>query len=346
MINGSWLDRALSVGRPIRKVLVGVRPGERGREELRGSLEVTRALGATVQIARAIPLENGESGLEIFLTEEDMEGLRGSGLQDLDRMMARVGISPSELIGRNVEIGPAFKVVTETARHIGADLIILWAPAGHGQERHRPGSTVDRVLRCTPCSTLILRRHAPLRIERVLAPVDFSPDSAAALRSGLQFLTQLGTTRGVEVGTLFVLRKLQRRVASQFTTEQIDKFALEELARFTRENSREWTGWVRSRLRIGEPRHEVVRELGEHPADLLVLGLHGHGFHHRALIGSVAVHLAGLGSCSVYVGPPLERNVMSREITGAPSDAALGRVDSRPLRSAVRETNGEKGLGQ
>jgi nucleotide-binding universal stress UspA family protein len=331
MMNDNRSRRFLRSRGPVRRVLIGAPPGDWGRKELRACLEVIRALGASAQITRAIPLENGESGLEVFLTAEDMERLRVSALRDLDRMLESVGLAPGELIGRNMGTGPPFKVMTETARAVGADLIILWAPVGHGPERLLLGSTADRVLRCTPCSTLILRTHCPLRIRRVLAPVDLSADSAVALQSGLQFLTQLGTTKGIEVETLFVLKQLQRRIASQFTPDQIDRFALEELARFTRENSSEWNGWVRSRLRVGEPRHQVALELAEHPADLLLIGLHGHGFHHRALIGSVASYLAGHARCSVFVGPPLDRNLMPRNL----ADAAERRRPTRTGDAAI-----------
>ena len=204
--------------------------------------------------ARSAVGRSSGSGLELLLTSDDVDSLRDTGVQQLEHQIRSLGIADNELIGRNVEIGPPHKVLADTAWRIGADLLVVGASEPNGSHPRLLGSTADRVLRCAPCPILILKGGSTLRVRRVLAPVDLSPCSACALRSGLGFLSQLGKRRGVEVETRFVLSALHRQLASQFSPRQIDQFALEELARFTRDNSMEWKGWVRSRIRIGDPR--------------------------------------------------------------------------------------------
>jgi nucleotide-binding universal stress UspA family protein len=45
-------------------------------------------------------------------------------------------------------------------------------------------------------------------------------------------------------------------------------------------------------VRVGKPHDEILRAAQEHGADLIALGVHGHGALERALFGSTAYHVA------------------------------------------------------
>jgi nucleotide-binding universal stress UspA family protein len=61
---------------------------------------------------------------------------------------------------------------------------------------------------------------------------------------------------------------------------------------------------VETAVLSGEPRVEILRELEERPADLVVLGTHGRGGWDRLVLGSVASTVARKALCSVLVVPP------------------------------------------
>jgi nucleotide-binding universal stress UspA family protein len=97
---------------------------------------------------------------------------------------------------------------------------------------------------------------------------------------------------------------LQRQVAPQFTPEQVDRFASEELDRFIEMTAGEAAGRVRRKVRTGNTREEIEAELAESGADLVVLGTHGLGGFDRLVIGSVASDVVRHAPCSVLVVPP------------------------------------------
>jgi len=148
---------------------------------------------------------------------------------------------------------------------------------------------------------------------RVLAPVDLSRTSGLAVETGTRFLKQMGADESTAIEALFVLSPIQRQMASQFSPEQIDRMAKEELLRFTFEHTESWDGTIETKVRVGEARHQLLKNLEEDPVDLIVVGSHGHGTLRRALIGSVAGRLAHRASCSVLFVPHEEEASMVEE---------------------------------
>ncbi|HSF42348.1 MAG TPA: universal stress protein, partial [Thermoanaerobaculia bacterium] len=183
----------------------------------------------------------------------------------------------------------------------GAGLLVVGATEG-GRIARLLGSTADRVLRRAHCPVLVVRGELPVPPERVVASVDLSPLSAEAFRRGLGILRGLGAASAIEV--LFVLSVLQRQVAPQFTPEQVDRFAAEELDRFVAAHAGGEAAGLRRKVRTGNVREEILEELRETPADLVVLGTHGLGGFDRMAIGSVAADVVREAPCSVLVIRP------------------------------------------
>jgi nucleotide-binding universal stress UspA family protein len=60
---------------------------------------------------------------------------------------------------------------------------------------------------------------------------------------------------------------------------------------------------VSTAVLVGSPATEIVRYAGEHAADVIVLGSHGHGVVKRYMLGSVAERVIRQADCSVLVVP-------------------------------------------
>lgn len=238
--------------------------------------------------AEALAGFDWSASVEQSLREQLRDQARRTGLAEL------AAFRPEHLV---LAIRPAHLALTEVAAETAADLLVVGA-----SERPWPAlsSTADRVLRKARCPVLVVRPAAPFPPRRVLLPVDFSEVSAGALRCGADLLAGLGDARS-EV--LFVLNPLTAGGSLQFTQAQMSRLAADELVRFTKAHAAA-AAPPSLKVRIGYPAQEIVRELADREADLVVLGTHGHGRLERLLIGSVTADVLREAPCSVLAVPP------------------------------------------
>lgn len=215
-----------------------------------------------------------------------------SGIADLP------GFAPDQAC---LLMGSPHRQIVEMARKVHADLIVIGASEGGAVHRAFLGSTADRVVRKAPCPVLVVRSETAFPPARVMAPVDLSPVSANALRWGLSLLKGIGASPEIEA--LFVLNALEVDGSLQFTPDQIERFANDELHRFLEENAGA-APHATSRVLTGFPREEILRNLDERKVDLVILGTHGRSGFERLMIGSVAAQVLERATCNVLLVPP------------------------------------------
>lgn len=289
----------------IRTVLIGTDLDRDSDTLLSTGVQVARAAGARIHVAYAFPPPMGfmnelGAGVNDAVLAQETEQVR----EALSAQVRKAGIAAEELAGETLRTGVAHRVLPDLVEETGADMVIIGATAG-GMLHRRLGSTADRVLRRTTRPVLVVRGGLPVPPRRVLAPVDLSPLSAEAFRRGLAILSQMGG--GTEVEALFVLNVIQRQVAPQFTPQQVDRFAAEELDRFVDQHAGSVAGiagQVRRKVRPGNTREEIFAEIADFRPDVILLGTHGLGGFDRLVIGSVAADVAREAPCSVLVVPP------------------------------------------
>jgi nucleotide-binding universal stress UspA family protein len=294
----------------IEMVLIGTSLGEESDQVVRSGLAVARAAGARAFLMHAAQLEPVLAGYEAGAgpaLEHEQLAQRG---EELRRQIERLGLGGPELAGSRVLTGAPHRVLTETAREIGADLIMVGATGSGPFAAELLGSTADRVLRKAPCPVLVVRGELPVPPRRVLAPVDLSPLSGDSFRCGLMMLAQIAGTAGnseIQVRTVHALSLLDALAFRQRTgtsVEEAERHASAQLGQFILENQSGVPFPLKAEVVPGEPRMEILRELEEHPADLLILGTHGRGGMDRLVLGSVASTVARKAPCSVLVIPP------------------------------------------
>jgi nucleotide-binding universal stress UspA family protein len=179
---------------PLQTVLIGSSLGDESDQVVRSGLAVARAAGARVLLVHVVEIEphlvNVQAGLAADLTAEQVAGREES----LHRQIERLGVGGLELAGARVLTGAPHRVLVETARSAGADLIVVGA-AGAGPFAELLGSTADRVVRKASCPVLLVRGQLRVPPRRILAPVDLSSISGDAFRCGLDLLAQLSRPR-------------------------------------------------------------------------------------------------------------------------------------------------------
>jgi universal stress protein E len=295
----------------IRTVLVGT-DLDRASESLVGTaLALARAAGAKVHVVYAFNppvgfLSELGAGFDPAILAEEEQRCR----EALAAQVAHLGLgagTAAELHGQSVRTGAPHRVLSELAKEIGADLVVVGATAG-GRLQRRLGSTADRVLRRAECPVLVVRGDLRLPLRKILAPVDLSTLAADSFRTGLDLLAQVGGGAAPEVEALFILSVIQRQVAPQFTPEQVDRFAADELRRFVEAHAGAGAGETKRKVRAGSTREEISAEIADFRPDLVLLGTHGTGGFDRMVIGSVAADVSREAPCSVLVVPPKSVN--------------------------------------
>ncbi len=288
----------------IETILVGTSLDEQSDPVVRAGVRLAKHTGARLYVvhAHALPVAyfaapSGFTSVSPDLLEAESQARQ----RMLDSQLERLGIDPDGLAGTIARAGAPHRLLLETAAEVGADLIVIGARETAGRVLH--GSTTDRVLRKAACPVWVVAGESELPPKRVLAPVDLSPLSAESLLKAMAMLGELGGS-AEELGTLFVLEDEERESSTQFTPEQIDRLAHEELDRFVDRLPTQNGHTIRRTVRIGDIRKQIHNEIEVSAADLLVLGTHGRSGFERFLLGSVAVDMAGQANCHVLVVPP------------------------------------------
>ncbi|HSF43613.1 MAG TPA: universal stress protein [Thermoanaerobaculia bacterium] len=305
MTSQNSLSPLLRCHRPLRTVLIGTSLGDESDQVVRAGLGIARAAGARVALVHAAPLEPLPIDIGPGLDIE--RELIARCHEELSRQIERIGIQKLELAGSEVRVGAPYRILAEAAQRIGADLIVVGATGSGPFAAELLGSTADRVLRKAFCPVLVVREGFQVPPRRVLAPVDLSTLSGDAFRCGLDFLSQLEGCGEIRVQAVYAssfMDALAVRHRTGIPLEEVERSAGEELRRFVLENRSEAPFEVETAVLPGEARFEILRELGEHPADLVILGTHGRGGMDRLVLGSVASTVARKAPCSVLVISP------------------------------------------
>jgi nucleotide-binding universal stress UspA family protein len=286
--------------KPLKNIVIGTSLTGHSDGVVRTGLAIAKATGATPWLIHAgSPLfDPSGAGVDAIWTEKNWNNLRELLHEQARRtwLAALPGFSPGQV---RLTLGAAHREIVDLARSVQADLVVI----GVAESAGVLGSTADRVIRKAPCPVLAVRSEAAFPPNRVEIPVDLSPISANALRQGLGFLAQSGFPLS-EAEVLFVLNPFEVGGSINFSAEQIQRFAGEELRRFVAMHAPEGARPQSTRVRTGYAREEIVAALGERKVDLAVLGTHGRSGFERLMLGSVAAGVLRSSGCNLLVVPP------------------------------------------
>lgn len=143
-----------------------------------------------------------------------------------------------------------------------------------------------------------------MHVKTILVPCDFSEHSERAVAWALQ----LAADRGAKVVLLHVVG-IFARGAFPAEVSWLDMTRLEaELLANAERRLKEFVGQkgsapvtIETRAVVGDPAWEVCREAKREPADLIVMGSHGHTGLAHVLLGSVAERVVQHAPCPVLV---------------------------------------------
>jgi len=291
----------------IQKILVGTTLEPGSDAVVRVAARLARRSGAELHLfhAHALPMAffAGPSGMTT-ISPDILESEQTLRREMLAKQLERVGIDRDRVGGEVIRAGAPHRMLLEASAQIRPDLIVIGASEHPDRPLH--GSTTDRVLRKATCPVWVVGGGAERPPRQVVAPVDLSSLSEESLLRGLDLLDAMVSDGETPPRSeaLFVLTREERDSSSQFTAEQIERMAAEELERFIARLDRGQPRGLSSKVRVGEIRGEILEEIGEAKADLIVIGTHGRSGFERFLLGSVATDMASRAPCDVLIVPP------------------------------------------
>jgi nucleotide-binding universal stress UspA family protein len=230
-------------------------------------------------------------------------------VEDAAKRLRSCGLQAEAKVGQG---DPKTVILDHATELLDADLIIMGAHGSSSIERFLLGSVSRSVLRHAHCSVELVRPSpAPAGTPlKVLLAVDGSTGSHEAAQSvaarpwprtaefrvlsvvdlHLSALQVAFEIPGLDAAHL----EAQRAAAMQRTEDAIDS------ARAILEDAGLQTAPSVSVLAAG-PKEVILEEAAAWPADLIVLGSHGHGALDRFLLGSTSETVATHAACSVAV---------------------------------------------
>lgn len=289
----------------IKTVLAGTSLDLASDAVVRAAVEIARRCGADLHLFHAHSLPVAYFAAPSGLTSVGpglLEGERQVRQQLLRQQLERLGVDEGAVAGTTIEAGAAHRMLLETADDVGADLVVMGSSETDGLALL--GSTTDRVLRKSKVPVWVVDGRPRLPPVEVLAPVDLSPLAEECVGRGLRILDRICGSDPPRVEALFVLTHEEIEGSRQFEPEQIRRLADEELESFALRLDPEGRRGLRTEVREGEIRSEILRDVAEKPIDLVVLGTHGRSGFERFLLGSVAADVAARAPISVLVVPP------------------------------------------
>lgn len=219
-----------------------------------------------------------------------------------------------------VRYGHPAAEILKLAGTLPADLIVLSTHGRTGLDRVLMGSVAQDVVRRAKCPVLVVRKHErdfaslpsdraqPLRLQRILVPIDFSEGSRQTLKYAVSFARQYGGKLSLchsipppsvpweeeySVTAGHTLFEIQRETALREFKRLMDMMVPEALR-------------LPSEVEIGAPLAQIPDYATHTGADLIICGRHGQGRLQHALLGSVAEGLARHAPCPVLIVPSHE----------------------------------------
>lgn len=291
-----------------KRILVPTDFSEGSKDALPYAVGVAREMGAALTLVyvvhtppRAVLLASGVILEEKLLMQEAQKRLE---LFHEREILADIPIACAVLKGN------PWDEITRVAADQKFDLIVMATHGRTGLKHFWFGSVAENVVRHAPCSVLTVRQQ-PIRaylpgeisvpVKRVLAPIDFSELSLAALESTVALAEKFAA----RVDIIYVNQPpsyTDAEYANLFMTEPGLQESLEARMADVKEKIPGLKAVMGNFLiRVGSPAFEIVQAALILDSDLITIATHGHTGLKRLALGSTAEKVVRHATCPVLL---------------------------------------------
>lgn len=251
-----------------------------------------------IHVAASYPVPGKQSSPPSFQEEGEnlvrahLDSFRGAGGVDADITI--------------VQGGEVFAHILEIAHKTKADLIVMGM---HGKRNFRDlfiGTTIERVVRKGTRPVLMVMDKPVGPYEHILAGIDFTPASRAALRLAMQISPKavfhaLHTydmpVYHSETAYLYVESTALAEEAQQ---KKLDAFLKTEITHFKKENN-DLLPRLTGKVMQGPVCETLARKAKEEKADMMTLGAHGRHSLVFSKLGGVAEDVLANPPCDILI---------------------------------------------
>lgn len=190
--------------------------------------------------------------------------------------------------------------ITDHAREVGAELIILGTHGRTGLANLLLGSVAAQVLRHASCSVLAVRPTivAAEFPKRILVTTDFSPAATAALEAAAHLARRFD---GASLTLVHVYETMSKPFTDHPAYRAYADVDSELRAALSKLGNEHLTADVSTELLVGESAANAIVEYAKNNQfDLITVATHGRTGLSRLLLGSVAEKVTRLAACPVW----------------------------------------------
>jgi nucleotide-binding universal stress UspA family protein len=241
------------------------------------------------------------------------------GEKERERIMAEMrsfaervpsGLRPDLRIGEAADI---HREILAQAQATHADLLVIGSHGRSGFEKLLLGSVTEKVIRKTPCPTMVVPRLAPetaansaVQFRRILCSVDFSEGSLRALEYAVT-LAEEGDAQLTVLHVIEVPPELRENpLAEGFDVDRVraeaEARSLQHLRELIPQDARTYST-VETQVREGAAYWEILKAAAERSVDLIVMGVQGRGALDLVLFGSNTARVCRTARCPVLIVP-------------------------------------------
>jgi nucleotide-binding universal stress UspA family protein len=291
--------------------------GADGADVLRMAGLLAAKSGATLSVLAVVePLPMYLPGTEtVTYLPLDDEKERCAAMLDAVRQQVRDVLGASAVVSITVRVGDPAHTIANTARDLGAAVIVV------GLGRHRPidrllgSETALRIVRLADRPVLAVAGAADALPTRVVVATDFSPSSTRAAEMALPFLGPKPS-----VSLVHVWHRIPLASPSVVLAEDAYERSLPAaLARLGRVVEMPADAGVHTVSLEGQTAEQLLTFAKSSDADLIVVGRRSHSWIDRLFIGSVTTALLRGATCAVLVTPEpslVEQDRLRRLVQG------------------------------
>ncbi len=258
------------------------------------------------QLETVIKMANGYNSEVIvtYVLSDEVEGddLQGMLLKDVNKQLDEIIelLKSENVIVQDPVItqGKLIDGILKTAIKEEANLIIAGSGSRYIHEKHKLGSTVERLIRHSTVPVWVVKNEDSTELTNIICPVDFSDPSRTALRNAISLARDFDAHLRI-MGVIEPLLYVSLRIKVDLDEENARRFTQlkSEMDAFLKEFDLVGVKYEVD-LRQGEIAGEILKAIKTYNHDLLIMGTTGRTGLSKVLIGSVAEEVTRNLPCS------------------------------------------------
>ena len=240
--------------------------------------------------------------LQRLLGEALKESIQSQTQKLLEKLANDIGKPSGVTVGYHLVEGEVFENITEQAKLLSADLLVIGARGASLTLQQLLGATAERLLRVVQCPVLTVKQPPLMTYQNVLVPIDFSPWSVGAINLAQMVAPQAKLTLLHAYDVPF---EAQMRITGEKKNEiqkYRDKVCQDAKTRLNKIAMD--VGLVDNWCPLvvhGNAVQKILEQEEGLGSDLVIIGRHGFGVVEEFLLGSNARQILIHAKCDVLV---------------------------------------------